>query len=685
MRHWKHAGRLGLAAGLLLLNLGDGGHVQAQTPTAPTPAGVIVHSVQGAARSDQLAWQSVIRFSLKTADGAVFDGTPTAAKIIVAGQSTTVEPQRVTPRLAVALLLDVTAALPGGYSRGLKDLLEALPETTTVALVPFGAGATGPVTFVSGRQAAEAVAAIKVVSQPTACPADALSNLYPILSALSGQKAVVIVTASTPGEACRLPQLPDDVVRLVVAAAGERLVMAGPYEAFAAPPGGIVWHGSVANWQSGVQTTFEHLRDRWEIRADVYPTGADDVAELRVTLEDGTVIAGTTPLRADRGYVRPPRFEIDGVESFQTYVRINLVSQDISRLPQLAAEFIAANNRNESWSATAPIAQALHLPSDGLRAGATYTLTLTALDAASQPIPGVERQTTGFRYEPAPFAPQLLPLEIGRSPTLLVVTATLTQTNGEAIRAAHLLLAAAENAECAPPVLAEATVPGDQPLRLEAHDLPSGNYVLCVLVLSPKPDQPGLMISPPFAFQRPAIALPAGMPRWAVGLLLALGLLGLISIGGMLLARPRLQRRGILLALPRGPRRDAGPTTGTGPAAGESALSPPQIASLRPIRLRLIEPANPVWSLTITRSPVTVGRRAECEASLPLDGGSGVSGRHLSLRWQASGWQVRDEHSTYGVRVDGHAIPPGEWVSLRTPARLGLGPRAALELEEVLE
>jgi hypothetical protein len=70
-----------------------------------------------------------------------------------------------------------------------------------------------------------------------------------------------------------------------------------------------------------------------------------------------------------------------------------------------------------------------------------------------------------------------------------------------------------------------------------------------------------------------------------------------------------------------------------------------------------------------------VGRSHAC--ALRLDSRR-VSGEHATLRWNGSGWTVRDLHSSNGTFVDERQVEPGQTTPIRAGMRIAFGDQANL-------
>ena len=94
--------------------------------------------------------------------------------------------------------------------------------------------------------------------------------------------------------------------------------------------------------------------------------------------------------------------------------------------------------------------------------------------------------------------------------------------------------------------------------------------------------------------------------------------------------------------------------------------------------LTLRYPASPPWEGRISQASYTVGRAADNNGVLPVDGTSGVSSRHLMIAHDGGGWHVTDL-SRNGTSVNGQRIPPNQRVPLPNGATLALGPTVKVE------
>ena len=79
---------------------------------------------------------------------------------------------------------------------------------------------------------------------------------------------------------------------------------------------------------------------------------------------------------------------------------------------------------------------------------------------------------------------------------------------------------------------------------------------------------------------------------------------------------------------------------------------------------------NPVERISVTRTPVVIGRMSTCDVVLS---DSNVSRRHAELRREGAEWSIEDLGSTNGTLVDGklakqHRLTGGETLSFGTSA-----------------
>jgi pSer/pThr/pTyr-binding forkhead associated (FHA) protein len=89
--------------------------------------------------------------------------------------------------------------------------------------------------------------------------------------------------------------------------------------------------------------------------------------------------------------------------------------------------------------------------------------------------------------------------------------------------------------------------------------------------------------------------------------------------------------------------------------------------------LSLVQPQTMNFTAEVKQTPYKVGRRADNDGVIPVDGSTGVSGHHFTLLYQDGQWFVLDEKSTYGTTVNGQAVPKGQPFRLPDEAVLGLG------------
>jgi pSer/pThr/pTyr-binding forkhead associated (FHA) protein len=109
---------------------------------------------------------------------------------------------------------------------------------------------------------------------------------------------------------------------------------------------------------------------------------------------------------------------------------------------------------------------------------------------------------------------------------------------------------------------------------------------------------------------------------------------------------------------------------------------PPQATGQPMAILTLKFPASPAWEGRIAQDSYTLGRAADNNGVLPVDGTSGVSSRHLVISRDQAGWHVTDV-SRNGTSVNGQRIPPNQRVPLPNGATLALGPAVKVEFRSL--
>ena len=92
----------------------------------------------------------------------------------------------------------------------------------------------------------------------------------------------------------------------------------------------------------------------------------------------------------------------------------------------------------------------------------------------------------------------------------------------------------------------------------------------------------------------------------------------------------------------------------------------------------MMEPAVD-FSAQMTQSVFTIGRKASVSAKLPLDSASGVSGEHLTIRFNNGQYFAQDDNSTYGTEIDGKEMEKGRPYPLLDGAIITLGPKVKIE------
>jgi hypothetical protein len=452
-------------------------------------------------------------------------------------------------------------------------------------------------------------------------------------------------------------------------------------------------------------------------------------------MPDSLIVIGSLPFVSDREYVHPPQVAIVGTaQPTLTGVRVNIDLVSAEQIKTLHIELVSKDSGRPVLQADlTEFTDSILIPVDNLVKGAGYSLTITALDDQGQVLS--QSEPLEFQYEPPEADVKIAAV---KPPTLEETDFIITMSvqNLEGVAKYRLWL---ENAESGARVKgAEATYNAGEDLRLPAQDLESGNYLIHVEILGAG-DQV-LAEAAPFklAYQRPGlIARLIFLMRQSVAALIGFSLCGVVALAGLVavvwLVMPKRteQIKAVELALPEKVRRAPKPSAEAvvaaepappaparpappapakpappapakpappAPAAVSGAITsapvepkaeaaqprpvpPPRAAPPAGFRavITLRDPAIVPFKAEIRKSPFSLGRRADNDGVIPLDGSSGVSGNHCVITHVNGQWYVQDDKSTFGTTVNGSPIPKGQPIQIKDGDMLGLGPNARFQ------
>lgn len=588
----------------------------------------------------------------------------------------------------------------------------------------------------SVEETATALKKLRPVSNSRSCLLQATNNVINDLAAWDGtsRKVLLIVTGSS--DTCggvEINALAETAREkgIEIYAVGIKGYAASDTEltSIVAPTGGVVESKTVEIGQLNV--SFDRVvgvvKNQWQADFVIYPLQGEKVPELIVPFSQLDVARAPlpTPITVTRDYPPPPRVTIPvQPEVTARQLKVDLRFENATLIRALLVDIVDKGTQRIAFTQTLTETVSdqilIQWPEGVLETGRAYELRVTALSADGVPFPNGQG-VIEFNFDPAPPTIDSLVL---RGPTLEDPTIGLTVTvrNVFDLGGVQLLL---RNDKVQPPQVITTTKIGPEgpfvlPVPYDA--LPTGEYAVVVIAvdtqgepLAASAPQP-LTITAPSAVERltywlqqnPVITAGVGV----LGCLAVAGLLVLAVVGMM--ARRRSQIRAVDMALPERAqvqasmsesivvnkpapvKRQAPPKA---PSRGDLTVKPaskPPVASAssaqhtmisrvprskRPVlELTISEPATLTFRAEVTKTPFTIGRKTGCDAVLPVEATSGVSGNHLSLVYIQDQWMVLDEGSTYGSLIDGVVIAKGQPAPLKDGAILGLGPRVKVKV-----
>ncbi len=643
---------------------------------------------------------------------------------------------------SVVLLMDASAAL--GNSRATNDFralrdnlirsLGGAPASASLALIPFNDRAPTTQEFTRDRDAlGRAIRAVQPQANRPACLNDGLYEAIAKLSTAPGRRAVFIVTASADNCATRSVATVTDFavangVQLYAAGLDGYAVTLRDLEALAGPTGGLATMRDVSEMTFALDNLMAVLGNQWQAVWVLYPSRGPQTAELNVTLPDATVVASALAFVSDDDYARPPSIAIAGTaQTTPDGVRFNLDLINPERIAALDVSLInKGTGRPVYQQRISELSDIILVPDGDLVGGAEYTLAITAVDDQDQAL--AQTEPLDFRYEPLEASLTIAAVERPalESPNLVV---TVTAQNLFSAAGYRVWL---EDEQSRDRIAGyDQTFAAGEPLRLPAEDLPSGSYLVRVQALDAADNilaeaQPAKVVyEQPGAVQR--LVHWMRQSTWAVaglGACGALSLVGLIAIVWFLLPRGAGRIKTVEMALPEKVRRapeppaaapppqaapapprpqpasrarpdPARPASAPAPAQAARRPEPPRPAAAPPAAtlaarrteflaaLALLEPTTVQFKAEIRKTPFSLGRRADNDGVLPMDGSSGVSGQHCVITFADGLWHVRDDKSTYGTSVNGKAIPKGQPIQLSDGVVIGLGPNVKIRFRIV--
>lgn len=545
---------------------------------------------------------------------------------------------------------------------------------------------------------------------------------------LPTRRAVFVLTASqdtceTPSAQSVIDLARQNKVQIYAVGLDGYTISKAALERFTEPTGGLALMTNAGEAIITIGNQMSLLANQWETAYAFFPAKGAQTAEMNLTLKDGSLVSRTLAFEVDRDFFPPPKIALKGeVQTLSAGLVFNLditTKDKIKRVEtRVTNKRTAAEVYRESLTDFAP---SNTIKPAKLENGLEYILTVIAFDDQNRPISTDQRE---FAFKPPEFLLAIerveAPTFIGTGPAASNFSVTVRASNPQAVTRYQLFLENT-NANNSVVVASEVFLQAGSPLLIPAKDLAPGTYVVRVRAFASDQALGGEAArSAPVVF-----APPSGMdvfmrqvrdnPVLLIALVGAVLLAVVVLVAVNVMARNRSNRadKVVEAALPVNPRRAApasaepqvaavpqfapppppGAPAGFPPAQPAYSAPPPAMPSVPPMSQQVraasqptailtLKNATTAWEGRISQASYSVGRAADNNGVLPVDGTSGVSSRHLVISHDQAGWHVTDL-SRNGTSINGQRIPPNLAVSLPNGAVLGLGPTIRVEFRSL--
>jgi hypothetical protein len=541
---------------------------------------------------------------------------------------------------------------------------------------------------------------------------------------LPTRRAVFVLTASqdtceTPSAQSVIDLARQNKVQIYAVGLDGYTISKAALERFTEPTGGLALMTNAGEAIITIGNQMSLLANQWETAYAFFPAKGAQTAEMNLTLKDGSLVSRTLSFEVDRDYFPPPKIALKGeVQTLSAGLVFNLditTKDKIKRVEtRVTNKRTAAEVYRESLTDFAP---SNTIKPAKLENGLEYILTVIAFDDQNRPISTDQRE---FAFKPPEFVLAIERVEpptfVGTGPAASSFSVTVRASNPQAVTRYQLYLENT-NANNAVIVASEVFLQSDSPLLIPTKDLAPGTYVVRVRAFASDQALGGEAArSAPVAFAPPS-GMDIFMRQARDNPILLIGLLGAVLLAVVVLVTVNLMARNRSLraekvveaALPVNPRRSAPvsaepqvaavpqfappPPAGYPPPQSAYAAAPPAMPSAPPMSQQVRAGGQPTailtlknaatgWEGRISQASYTVGRAADNNGVLPVDGTSGVSSRHLLITHDQAGWHITDL-SRNGTTINGQRIPPNQAVPLPNGVVLGLGPTIKVEFRSL--
>jgi hypothetical protein len=635
-----------------------------------------------------------------------------SATMEVEGNSYPAVVQELETPWTIVVLVDASKTM-GGFATAaaFKDVRNAIssaiggvPDNTNLALLTFDDGVHTQVEFTQETDAINAsMRGLIAKGFGTSCLNNGIYEAANKLSGAPGRRAVVVFTASTDDCATRTAQEVAELAqrnRVQIYPVGllGYSITKDELDALADPTGGLAELKDESTLGFGFSNIMAVLSNQWTARATVYPSAGEQQATLTINLQDETVL--TSPpigFTSAQDYIPPAEIHLKGqVQSTGDGIlfSLDITQRDVIR--QLNVSIIS-NETGQSVAAQALVSfsDVNTLPAVGLIPGSEYTLIVNAIDEQGQVL---SEASAEFEYQPPPAQltiTEVLAPTTGQDAFEITVS---SQNVGSAVKYTAWLVDEESEQRIDD---SRVTVPLGEPILIPTDDIDKGSYLVVVQALDSVDTV--LAESPPVKaiLTRPGLIENlgesiGGSPLAIVGLtgFCLLSLIGVAVLiwyvlpkrgmrpGTVELVMPQKERRpapGTPRAVPTPPQKEPEPAPPPPPASPQPPTpSAPQVAA-KPNAYVQLKDSKLEFKTEIRKPVFTIGRRKSNDAALPLDSASGVSGEHLTIRFENGQYYAQDDKSSYGTELDGRLMDKGVPYLLRDGAVLTLGPKVSIE------
>jgi len=446
------------------------------------------------------------------------------------------------------------------------------------------------------------------------------------------------------------------------------------------------------------------LNSQWVIQTNVFAHKGPNTATLRIKLRDGdTFLTTTSNFESPRDYNPPPKIEIANQKYLQDTDTFS-VSLQVENPTQVEQITVGVFDRSDGGTQVSPKLQTFKNPAqtvdfalstDGLSAGVSYFLQVTAINKAGAQIRNEKNSTilsvNQFDYKPKlnyeiisvdPLWDQeVLDIQAdtqgigGRTLTFKgVVTNKATgmseQLQETPIRDGHLRPAL-------PKIIREATQTTNYIVTLTLEDSSGTITKTYERTIEPR-------LAPSF-FQR-AISNPLVIGSVLVFFLAVLGIIlyPRLRPRKRTIPAPRPQNEATIL-LPSKPREKTPPEKTLPekmPPDDATVLHTPDPSAKPRVRLHVRVTQTPdqmqIHDRVFSAFPVVIGRS---KGELIITGDPKISGAHMQISEAKDGFILTDLNSTNGTTVGDKKLEKGEKVTFSARTVVRLGPNTTIELE----